>query len=177
MKRRLYFMLPNIKAARTVWKEMLLACVDNRNIHILAKPGTSLGRMQPADVLERTDTLHEGGLGILLGASLGLVAGILTLIVPSDYFPVWYTNLEWSGILAITMVVGAFSGAIGMAFMGVGLPNTDLDGASDRIANGEIMMIVGVPLERVNEISRIVGTLHPEADYYGVWPSRHPVFP
>ncbi|HEY8119314.1 MAG TPA: hypothetical protein VIE91_08760 [Methylophilaceae bacterium] len=178
MNRRLYFMLPDISAARHAWKEMLLACVDNRNIHFLIKPGTNLAhRMQPADVLERTDALHEGGMGILVGAALGLIAGILTLVIPPGYFPLWYTNLEWTGILAITSVVGAFSGCVGMALLGVGLSSSVLEAAKERISKGEVMMIVAVPLHRVNEIRRVVETLHPEANYYGVWPAKHPVFP
>lgn len=178
MNRRLYFMLPDMGAARHAWKEMLLACVDNRNIHFVVKSGTSLAhRMQPANVLKTTDALHEGGMGIVVGAALGLIAGVLTLVIPPGYFPVWYTNIDWSGILAITTLVGAFSGCVGMALLGVGLSNTDLEAAKEKIANGDVMMIVAVPLDRVVEIRRVVETLHPEANYYGVWPAKHPVFP
>lgn len=178
MKRRLYFMLPDISAARHAWKEMLLACVDNRNIHFLIKAGTPLAhRMQPADILERTDALHEGGMGILLGAALGLLAGVLTLLFPHEYFPLWYTNLDWTGILAITTLFGAIASGLGMAMLGVGLSNSDLEAAKDKISRGGVMMIVSVPLHRLSELRRVVETLHPEAEYYGVWPAKHAVFP
>jgi hypothetical protein len=39
------------------------------------------------------------------------------------------------------------------------------------------MMIVTVPIHRLPEIRRIMQVLHPEAEYYGVWPALHPVFP
>ena len=178
MKRKLYFMLPDVKTARHAWKEMLLACVDDRNIHFLARPGTQMGKMmQPADVFERTDTIHEAGMGVLIGGALGLAAGILTLFVPHIYFPLWYSDMSWSGILAITTAVGALSGSIGMALLGVGLSNTDLDAVQDRISRGEVLMIVVVPLHRLAEIRRVVERLHPEAEYCGVWPAKHPVFP
>lgn len=178
MKRRLYFMLPNVSAARHTWKEMLLACVDNRNIHFLVKSDTLLAhRMQPADTLERTDALHEGAMGLIAGACLGMIAGILTLVIPPVYFPIWYTNIDWTGILAITTSVGAFSGGVGMALLGLSLFNSGLEAARERIASGEVMMIVAVPLDRIVEIRRVVETLHPEANYYGVWPARHHVFP
>lgn len=177
MNRRLYFVLSDIKSARRVWKEMLLACVDNRNIHFLAEPGTPLGKMQPADTMERTDMFHEGVMGIFVGAALGLMAGILALFIPDTYFPVWYTNLHWSGILAITVGIGAVCGALGMALLGICLANTDLEAAKERISHGQVMMIVTVPIHRLPEIRRIMQVLHPEAEYYGVWPSLHPVFP
>lgn len=177
MNRRLYFVLPDIRAARRVWKEMLLACVDNRHIHFLAEPGTQLGKMQPADTMERTEMFHEGVAGIFVGAALGLVAGILALFVPDSYFPVWYTNLHWTGILAITVGIGAVCGALGMALLGVCLSNTDLEAAREKISHGQVMMIVTVPIHRLSEIRRIMQMLHPEAEYYGVWPALHPVFP
>jgi len=173
MRRKLEFLFPDVKTARHAWKEMLLACVDNRHIHFLAKPGTSFGKMlHPANVLETTDTIHEAEWGILIGAGLGLLAGLLALA-----FPPWYTNLEWSGILAITTACGALSGFIGMALLGVNITNTDLDGVRARIEQGEILMIVSVPLNRVEEIRELVDRLHLHGQLYDVWPANHPMFP
>lgn len=172
MRRKLEFMFPDVKTARHAWKEMLLACIEDKHIHFLAKPGTNLGKLHPANILERTDTIHEGEWGVLIGAGLGLLAGILALA-----FPPWYTSLHWSGILAITTAFGAIAGAIGMALLGVNLSNSDLDALQDRIAQGEVLMIVSVPLHRVKEIRQIVDRLHLHAQYYGVWPAKHPVFP
>jgi hypothetical protein len=64
-----------------------------------------------------------------------------------------------------------------MALMGVSLANTDLEAAKEKISHGQVMMIVTVPMHRLPEIRRIMQVLHPEAEYYGVWPSLHPVFP
>src|SRR2546427_9972623 len=110
MRRKLEFIFPDVKTARHAWKEMLLACIEDKHIHFLAKPGTNLGKLHPANVLERTDTIHEGEWGVLIGAALGLLAGILALA-----FPPWYTNAHWTVILAVTTACGAITGAFSMA--------------------------------------------------------------
>lgn len=173
MRRKLEFIFPDVKAARHAWKEMLLACVDNKNIHFLAKPGTSFGKMlHPANVLETTDTIHEGEWGILVGAVMGLAAGLLVLA-----FPPWYTGLHWSGILAITTVCGAVFGSIGMAMLGVNVANSNLDNVKERIEQGEILMIVSVPFARVEEIRELADRLHLHGQLHDVWPSEHQMFP
>lgn len=172
MRRKLEFIFPDVKTARHAWKEMLLACVEDKHIHFMAKPTVSLGKLHPANVLERTDTIHEGEWGILIGAGLGLLAGILALA-----FPPWYTDMHWSGILAITTFFGIITGAVGMALLGVNLPNSDFDALQDEIAQGEVLMIVSVPLHRVKEIRQIVDRLHLHGQVHDVWPAEHPVFP
>ena len=173
MRRKLEFFFPDVKTARHAWKEMLLACIENKHIHFLAKPGTSFGKMvHPANVLETTDTVHEAEWGILIGAGLGLLAGLLAVA-----FPPWYSNMHWSGILAITTIIGAIAGFVGMALLGVNVPNSDLDAAKQRIEQGEILMFVSVPLERVDEICELVDRLHLHGEYYDAWPAKHQMFP
>ena len=173
MRRKLEFIFPDVKTARHAWKEMLLACIENDHIHFLAKPGTNFGKMlHPANVLETTDAIHEGEWGILVGAVLGLLAGLMVLA-----FPPWYTDLHWSGVLAITTVCGAIAGSVGMAMLGVNVPNSNLDAVKEKIEQGQIMMIVSVPLERVEEICQLVDRLHLHGEYYDVWPAKHPMFP
>lgn len=155
MHRKLKFMLPNVGVAREVWKAMLLACIENKNIYFLAKPGINLGKLQPASVAQSTGTIHEGERGVLIGAGLGLLAGVLALI-----FPPWYVDAHWTVILAITTAFGAITGALGMALLGVSLTNSDHAAIEHRIAQGEILMILSVPFHRVKEIRRMVNRLH-----------------
>ena len=147
-------MFPDISAARHGWQEMLLACVEHKNIHFLAKTGTNLGKLNPASVFERTNSFNEGLKGIAIGAAMGILAGVLALS-----FPPWYTPSHWTMILAITTVFGAVAGAIGMALLGVNMANSDLKAVKDRIAKGEILMILSVPADRVQEIQKIANEL------------------
>ena len=60
MRRRLYFLLPNIARARQVVDELLLARIDDHHIHVIAKEGTPLGDLPQASMLQRSDFVHGG---------------------------------------------------------------------------------------------------------------------
>ena len=158
---KLEFMLPDIKAANQACEQMLLARIENKNIHFLAKPGTNLGKLQLATAIEKTNIIHEGERGILIGAGLGLLAGLYVLTVPPwlTNSPLWFTNSPWFVILATTAVIGTVSVAIGAALLGVNLFNTDLNRFKSRINRGEILMIVSVPFYRAKEIRNIMNQL------------------
>jgi len=57
-KRRLYFLLPDIDSAREMLNEMLLARIEERRIHFLAKRGTLPPELPEATVLQKTDIVH-----------------------------------------------------------------------------------------------------------------------
>jgi hypothetical protein len=56
----------------------------------------------------------------------------------------------------VTISLGAIFTAIGAAFLGVNIFNTDLKQYKNRIGKGEILMIVSADLYRVPKIRRIV---------------------
>lgn len=158
MKMKLEFMLPDVHAADLAGDQMLLARIEDKYIHFLAKPGTDLGDMQHATAIEKTNIIHEGERGLLIGAGLGLLGGLYVLTVPTwlTYSPVWFTNSAWYTILAVTTIAGAISVAIGAALLGVNIFNTDLARYKKRIQEGGILMIVTVPIFRAAEIRKIM---------------------
>ncbi len=158
MKMKLEFMLPDVNAADQACEQMLLARIENKYIHFLAKPGINLGNLQLASAIEKTNIMHEGERGILIGAGLGLLAGLYVLTVPPwlTSSPLWFTNANWFVILATTTVFGAVSVAIGSALLGVNLFNSDLDHFKGRIDKGGVLMIVSVPFYRAKEIRSIM---------------------
>lgn len=82
MNRKLYFMLPDVKSARRMMDELLLARVEARHIHFLAKPGISLGDLPIATASQRTGTIYGGEMGLALGAAMGLLGGALAVQFP-----------------------------------------------------------------------------------------------
>ncbi len=44
MRRRLYFLVPDVKRAREMFRDLLLARIEERHIHFLGREGTALGR-------------------------------------------------------------------------------------------------------------------------------------
>ena len=73
MKRRLYFMLPNVASAERTADDMLLARIDDRHMHFMAKPGTHLGKLHEAGYSIRNDLLRGAEVGLVSGALFGLV--------------------------------------------------------------------------------------------------------
>ena len=158
MRPQLKFLLPDIKTANQASEALLLARVDNKNICFLAKPGTDLGQLQAASTLESTNVVNEGEKGILIGATIGLIAGLITHF----YFPSIPQSLHinWMVLVGALMVLGAALSAIGAAVFGVNFFNDDLESYKKRIDEGAILMIVSAPFQRSTEISKIVSKLH-----------------
>jgi hypothetical protein len=140
MGSQMEFIFLDVKAASRAWKMLLLARIDDRHIHFLAKPDTNLGEMRAANILESSDTIQEGFRGLWLGAGMGLIAGLLALA-----FPPWYVESHWAVILLITSAFGSVVGAFGMALMGRGLSNPDLDIYRTQIDAGGDLPPIAIP--------------------------------
>src|SRR5947208_849109 len=67
MKRRLYFLLPDVASATRAANDLLLARVEDRHMHFLAKRGTALGELHEAGYLFKTDLVRGAGIGLALG--------------------------------------------------------------------------------------------------------------
>ena len=64
--RRIYFLIPDLKTADKVTDELLLARVDERHIHVIAREGTALGDLPKASLLQTSDVIPavERGLAV-----------------------------------------------------------------------------------------------------------------
>lgn len=88
----------------------------------------------------------------------GLLAGLYVLFVPSwlTSSPTLYSQSPWYILLMVTISLGAILTAIGAAFLGVNIFNTDFSKYKNRIAKGEILMIVSTDLYTIAKIRKIV---------------------
>lgn len=159
MRKRMYFLLPDVRQARAVFKELLLARIEEKHIHVMAKDGTTLGDLPEATLLQKSDALHGAGLGLLVGGATGAAAGAMVLFFPPSGM---VTGL---GVILALAILGAIIGiwAAGM-LIGTSTPSTHLEAFNDEIARGRVLMIVDVPNRRADEISRAIRKHHPDAD-------------
>lgn len=170
MNRRLYFMLPNVTSAERTANDLLLARIEDKRMHFMAKPGTHLGKLHEAGYTLRNDLLRGAEVGLVSGGVLGLVIGIALYATQ----PVGIV-LQPVIILAMA-VLFAVIGAWSSSMIGVALPNSQLSQFEEEIEQGKVLLIIDVPRGRVDEVRNLIGHAHPEATSRGFEPA-FPVFP
>ena len=170
MRRRLHFMLPDVDSARKMMDEMLLARIEERRVHFLARRGTLPSDLPEATVLQKTDVVHGAQLGIAIGGVAGTLGGLLVVLFPPDG-----VSLQLVTVL-IAALVGALFGAWVSSMAASAVPNSKLTAFHPDIEQGKVLMMVDVPMRRVQEISELVARRHPEAVSGGFEPTI-PAFP
>lgn len=170
MRRRLYFVLPNADSARKVHNELLLARIEEHRMHVVARDGTNLTDLPEAGLLQKSDLVHGIQMGIMIGGATGVLFGAL-----AGWMGYLVDGLEGLAILG-TALAGAFIGAFASSMIAINVPNTRHKEFQDSIDRGNVLFLVEVPVGRVDEISDLVRSHHPEADVRGIEPTI-PAFP
>lgn len=170
MRRRLYFLLPDVTSARTTANDLLLARIDDSHMRFLARRGTDLGELHEASYLEKSDLIHAAGTGFVLGGTGGLLLGLAIVFYPPE------GTQPALVALPIAAIAGAVIGAWIASMVGAAVPNSRLAQFQKEIERGKVLAIIDVPFVRVEEVRELVLGRHPEATPGGV-ESRHPAFP
>jgi len=170
MRRRLYVICPDLEAAQRTMNDLLLARIDERHIHVLARPGAPMEQLHEANVLQKTDLVHGAELGLVIGGGLGLLLGVVLVLVPLGG-----VQLQLVTVL-ITALGGALFGTWASSMVAASLPNTRLLAFAKDIEEGKYLMMVDVPFHRVEEIQALLRKRHPEDKDGGVEPTM-PAFP
>lgn len=168
MRRRLYFLVPDTEVASSIVDDLLLARVEEKHIHLIAKRNTPLGELPEASFLQKTDFLPAIERALVVGGATGTLAGLVALalapgVVVAGGAALLASTLSGAGI-------GAWLG--GMVGMNVG--NSRLQQFEAAIEAGAILMLVDVPLARVDEISTLIRSRHPDATPEGTEPTVPP---
>ncbi|MGE5319643.1 MAG: hypothetical protein ACM3KD_05640 [Hyphomicrobiaceae bacterium] len=170
MRRRLYFIVPDLASARKIRDELLLARIEDGHIHVLARDGVPLLGLHEASVLQKTDFVHGAEMGLAVGGGIGIVAGLVAVV-----FPPAGVDLQLVTIL-LTALIGAAFGAWVASMVASAIPNSRLKAFESAITAGHILMMVDTPPRRIDEIKRLIAAHHPEALNSGVEPTI-PAFP
>ena len=170
MRRRLYYLLPDAGSARKIMDDLLLARIEERHIHFLARPGTPMEGLHEANVLQTTDVVHGAQQGALIGAALGCAVGLFLVyfVIPD---PKWQVAAVF-----LSAGLGALFGGWAASMAGAAIPNSRHKKFVPEIEQGKILLMVDVPEHKVNEVHDLVGRTHPEAVDKGV-EVNVPVFP
>ena len=170
MRLRMYVTLPDLASARQLANDLLLARIEDRHMHFLARRGTNLGELHEASYLQKTDAKHGAFTGLVIGGIVGVIVGVLLV-----YFPPAGVSIQLVAVL-VAALVGAFLGIWIAGMMGLQVPNTQLKGFEQELTEGKILLMLDVPASRYEEIRQVIARTHPEAADRGNEPMV-PAFP
>lgn len=157
MKLRMYVTLPDLQSAKRLADDLLLARVEDRHMHFLARRGTDLGELHQASYLHKTDAVHAAATGMVVGAVLGILVGLGVVYFPPGGQPIPL------GAVLIGALVGAGLGIAIATMVGLQVPNSRLKAFEADVAQGKILLMLDVPASRYDELRAIIARTHPEA--------------
>lgn len=165
--KRIYFLVPNIEITKKVVNDLLLARVEERHIHVLAKRGTPLEDLPEATFLQKTDFIPALEQGLTLGGLTGILASLVAIALPTGLI------LGGGAVLGISLA-GAGVGALLSSMVGISIGDRRIQKFQEAIEKGGLLMMIDVPRLRVEEIEQIVKKHHPDAECEGTEPTIPP---
>ena len=166
--RRLYFLLPDLDVTHKVVDELLLARIEERHIHVIAKEGTPLKDLPEASLIQKSDFIPAVERGVAMGGATGIAAGLVAIALPGVVIA--------GGALLAMGLAGAGMGAWLGGMIGMDVDNTHIKQFESAIQAGQILVLVDVPKNRVDDIQKSVKKHHSDADFEGTEPTI-PAFP
>lgn len=166
--RRIYFLVPTLELTQQIVKELQSEGVEDRHIHILAKRDAPLEDLPEAGVTIKTDFLPAVERGVALGGTTGLLAGLIGLRFAGFAIA--------GGPLLGAIMAGATIGSLMGGLAGMNSGNSRLKQFEEAIEQGELLMLVDIPRERIEWIKNLVAKHHPEAEFGGIEPILPPSY-
>ncbi len=149
MRKRLYFLLPDLPDANTIVNELLIARIDDHHIHVMAKEGTNLGDLPEATLFQKSDFVHSIETGMVIGGISGLVGGIIAIVA-----------LQLGSMMGLIVlgctIFGAGFGIWTSGMIGSSIKNTRLKAFEQAMEEGKILIMADVPTEKVKSITEQV---------------------
>jgi hypothetical protein len=158
MRRRLYFMLPDVEHCKQQVAELQEVGIVEHDIHVIARNDIPLDGLHKASALQKTELAHGLELGVGVGGIAGMLGGVLAVT-----FPPAGVILGGGAVILATALAGASFGSIVSVLIARDIPNHELEAFQARIGDGQILLILDIPTPRVDEIIQLIKTTHPEA--------------
>lgn len=171
MRRRIYWLLPDVDSARRTMNDLLLARIAEPHIHFVAREDIDTSGLHAANVLQTSDVIRAAQVGLVVGGAVGGVVGVLAAV----FFPIVGDSPQW-GMAAVLGVLGALVGLWASSMIGASTPSQRLKRFAPAIEQGQVLLMVDVPRTRVDEIETMLERAHPEGHFEGVEPNI-PAFP
>jgi hypothetical protein len=161
---RIYFLVPDKDLAKKIVTEVEAAGIAEKHIHIIAAENVEMEDLPEATLLQKSDFVAAIERGLPVGAATGLLAGLVTMAIPGG------VALSGGAILAC-MAAGAGIGSWMGSMVALDIPNSRHRDFQQALDNGEFLMLLDTPKDRVQDIETLILQHHPEAELERVEPS------
>lgn len=154
---RIYFLVPDLATTHAIVEEAKAAGVEERHLHVIGPENVPLEDLPEASLLQKSDFVPAIERGIPIGAATGLLAGLVTVVVPGGM-------ALGGGALLACAAAGAGVGTLMGSMVALDIPNSRHSQYQDAIDKGSFLMLIDVPGDRVSELEELVLKHHPEAE-------------
>ena len=165
MRRRVYWLLPDLPSARATMDDLMRAGVELRQMHFVAREDCDMSGLHAANVLQTSDVVRSAETGLVIGAAVGGTLGAFAAVS----FPGVGEGPQWS-LIPVLVIAGALFDAWTSSMIGISAPNKQLQRFAAQIEQGRILLMVDMPTARVEQIEARLQALHPEARLQGIEP-------
>lgn len=159
--RKIYLLLPLIEDVKKLVDELLKNRIPEANIHIIANSNLDLENLPEASVLQNSDLLPALQRGIAIGGSSGLFAGLVALA-----FPPAGIILAGGAVVLASTIAGAGIGAWASTLIGISAPHPEIKRFEAAIKEGQLLVLLDIPDERVESIKVLLRNLFPTIEIY-----------
>lgn len=145
--------------------EAMVATLQEMNIgheayRVISKDEDGIRRhhLHDGTLVDRTDVVHSGERGALMGGGIGLVFAVLLVLSQPLGMPV-----GWTGFMVATLIVGFFGAWVG-GMVGLSHENYKLKPFHDALEQGQYLMTIGVrDIIKAEAVRQAMMMRHPEA--------------
>ena len=153
--KRLYYLTQSLDSVSKISDDLHREGLSDWNIHVLSKDAAGLyhRHVHGANLFQQNDLIHSGEMGAMIGATLGILAGLmidslfaLPMLVPA-------------AVMVSATLFGAWSGGL----VGITKENYKVKRFHDDLEKGQYLIMVDVHGTQELLVKQQVQRYHPEA--------------
>ncbi|RTR06334.1 DUF1269 domain-containing protein [Halomonas nitroreducens] len=156
---RLYFLTPDLDTTVRINDELGALGLSGERVHVAGRDWQALAAqgIQTASLRQTSDAVHAAVRGVLYGAPLGMVLGLLVYFGLADDIPA----LGLTSLMVGMAIGGGVFGIWVSTMVGVSVHDAKIDKYAREIEGGAFLMMVDVSDEREGKVRAIIHRHHP----------------
>lgn len=161
--RRLYYLTEDLATTKAISETLQDEGISDWYFHVLCRDEAGLYQhhIHSANTLQQLDVIHTGERWAMIGAAVGLAAGLVAY--STEALP-W--GASWT-MVVIMALVGGFFGAWQGGMVGMSRENYKIEPFHDDIENGSYLIMVDVNPESRPRVREIMNMGFPKVRFCG----------